>query len=154
MGILTFVRVLFSFGCQGKLTIRPVENHDYVGKTLGSIDFMSQAFVYILTNKKNTVIYTGVTNDLTRRVAEHKAQVGSVFTSKYHCSKLIYYEDSDSMFEAISREKQIKNRGRQWKVDLISAFNPGWFDLSSSVGVTNRLIESVRTHYNQLDANS
>ena len=75
----------------------------------------SQYCVYIMTNKFNSVLYTGVTNDLRRRVAEHKAGKGSKFTSKYKITKLVYYECGSDIYAAIDREKQIKGGSRQKK---------------------------------------
>ncbi|MBN2395271.1 MAG: GIY-YIG nuclease family protein [Candidatus Atribacteria bacterium] len=85
--------------------------------------------VYIMTNKNNTVLYTGVTNDLRRRVMEHKSGKGGKFTSKYRVTKLVYYECGDDINAALEREKQIKGSSRQKKVDLIEGMNPMWEDL-------------------------
>jgi len=82
-----------------------------------------------MTNKNNTVLYTGVTNDLLRRIAEHKAGKGGLFTSKYKIIKLVYYECGDDVNAAIDREKQIKGGSRQNKIDLINSMNPAWKDL-------------------------
>jgi putative endonuclease len=84
--------------------------------------------VYILTNIHHTVLYTGVTNDLQRRVMEHKAGK-STFTKRYNITKLVYYECGDDINIAIFREKQIKAGSRQKKLDLINNFNPEWKDL-------------------------
>jgi len=86
--------------------------------------------VYILTNKANTVLYIGVTSDLSGRVFEHKNKVFKGFTSKYECNKLVYYEEYQWIQDAIAREKQLKAGSRQKKVDLIIAENPEWNDLS------------------------
>jgi putative endonuclease len=86
-------------------------------------------FVYIMTNKYNTVLYTGVTNNLMRRVWEHKEGSGSVFTSRYRVTKLVYYESYENINLAIAREKQIKGSSRQKKIDLITKSNPEWDDL-------------------------
>ncbi|MCD4672317.1 MAG: GIY-YIG nuclease family protein [Anaerolineaceae bacterium] len=86
-------------------------------------------FVYIMTNKYNTVLYTGVTNNLQRRVLEHKAGKGGAFTSRYRIKKLVYYELSNDVYLAITREKQIKDGSRQKKIDLITELNPEWKDL-------------------------
>ena len=86
-------------------------------------------YVYIMTNLHNTVLYTGVTNDLQRRVQEHKTGKGGVFTKKYNVTKLVYYECGDNVNVAIFREKQIKAGSRQKKVDLINRLNPEWKDL-------------------------
>jgi len=85
--------------------------------------------IYILTNRRNSVLYTGVTNDLYRRVVEHKNGKGGSFTAKYQITKLVYYECGDDVFAAIDREKQIKGGSRQKKIDLINAMNPEWKDL-------------------------
>jgi len=85
-----------------------------------------------MVNKTNTVIYLGVTNDLMRRVWEHKNNINKdSFTSKYKCYKLVYFECSNSINAAIVREKQLKNWKRTWKNDLIEELNPDWVDLSS-----------------------
>ena len=86
-------------------------------------------FVYIMTNKYNTVLYTGVTNDLLRRVSEHRAHRGSAFTSKYNVTKLVYFEEYGEINDAIAREKQIKAGSRQKKIDLVNSINPEWKDL-------------------------
>jgi putative endonuclease len=88
-----------------------------------------QYYVYIMTNKKNNVIYTGITNNLKKRVYEHKEKLVAGFTIKYNISKLVYYEIFDSSYGAITREKKIKGGSRQKKVNLIRTLNPGWDDL-------------------------
>jgi len=88
-----------------------------------------QYCVYIMTNKHHTVLYTGVTNDLQRRVLEHRAGNGGVFTKKYNVHKLVYYESGEDVNAAIFREKQIKAGSRQKKIDLINSLNPEWKDL-------------------------
>jgi putative endonuclease len=88
-----------------------------------------QYFVYIMTNIHNTVLYTGVTNNLHRRVLEHRSGKGGFFTKKYKLTKLVYYESGDDISIAIFREKQIKAGSRQKKVDLINSLNPEWKDL-------------------------
>jgi putative endonuclease len=85
--------------------------------------------VYIMTNKGNAVLYTGVTSDLFKRVAEHKEKMVAGFTSSYNVTKLVYYEEYNTMDEAIAREKQIKGGSRQKKIDLINSKNPEWKDL-------------------------
>lgn len=82
-----------------------------------------------MTNKYNTVLYTGMTNDLIRRVYEHKSMLGGGFTSKYRCTKLVYYEVCGDINSAIAREKQIKGGSRQKKIDLINGMNSEWRDL-------------------------
>lgn len=92
-----------------------------------------QYYVYILTNFKNTVLYTGITNDLVRRVFEHKQHLISGFTQKYKVDMLVYYEEFSDPENAIKREKQIKNLVRRKKDELVRKFNPGWEDLYSRI---------------------
>ena len=91
-----------------------------------------QYCVYILTNTRHTVLYTGVTNNLQRHILEHKNKTGSIFTQKYNVNKLVYYEIGDDINVAIAREKQIKGGSRQKKIDLINSLNPEWKDLSEN----------------------
>ncbi len=88
-----------------------------------------QYFVYIMTTMTNKVLYTGVTNDLQRRVLEHRSDKGGVFTKKYKLYKLVYYESGNSISSALAREKQIKGGSRKKKVELIVSINPNWDDL-------------------------
>jgi len=92
-----------------------------------------QYFVYILTNKNNNVMYIGVTNNIVRRMFEHKNKLADGFTKKYNLNKLVYYEVSEDVESAIKREKQIKNWHRDWKMNLINQMNPEWQDLSGSI---------------------
>ena len=85
--------------------------------------------VYIMTNRYNKVLYTGVTSNLFKRVNEHKEKMVGGFTSKYKAIKLVYYQNYPTMPEAIAREKQIKGGSRQKKIDLINSMNPKWKDL-------------------------
>ena len=86
-----------------------------------------------MTNKNNTVLYTGVTSDLKRRVYEHKRKFVKSFTSKYNVDKLVYYEAFDDIYNAITREKQIKAGSRQKKIDLINNTNESWADLYEKI---------------------
>ena len=96
----------------------------------GTIGVVSkQYYVYMMTNSRNTVIYVGVTNDLIRRVYEHKEKVADGFTRKYNVTKLVYYEVFEDIENAILREKQIKAGSRQKKVQLINSLNREWHDL-------------------------
>jgi putative endonuclease len=88
-----------------------------------------QYFVYILTNWNNKVIYTGVTNDLKRRMNEHKNRQIDGFTKKYNLHKLVYFEESSDIRSAIGREKEIKKWRREKKNELVESFNPLWKDL-------------------------
>lgn len=93
---------------------------------------MNQYYVYIMTNKSKT-LYTGVTNNLTRRVYEHKNKLIPGFTSKYNITKLVYYEIFNEITHGITREKQIKGWVRKKKIDLIESLNPDWKDLSEEL---------------------
>ena len=88
-----------------------------------------QFFVYLLTNSRRTVLYTGVTNDLQRRVYEHREKLADGFTRRYNVSHLVYYEAADDPAAAIAREKQIKAGSRKMKEALIAKMNPTWKDL-------------------------
>ena len=92
-----------------------MNNHDY--------------YVYILTRERNSVFYTGVTNNLVRRVYEHKEGIISGFTKKYNVKMLVYYEHFNDVYAAISREKVIKKGRREFKIAAIESMNPDWRDL-------------------------
>ena len=89
------------------------------------------SYVYFMTNKSNSALYIGVTSDLPKRVWEHKNKIFSdSFTGKYNCTKLVYYEETANIEDAIKREKQLKEWQRKWKNELIETSNPKWKDLS------------------------
>ena|SRR3989338_6494654 len=90
-------------------------------------------FVYILTNKYNTTFYIGVTNNLERRMIEHKQELIEGFSKKYKLYKLIYFEEYINPLDAISREKKLKNWHREWKISLIKKGNPNFIDLSGNI---------------------
>ncbi|MFA5320224.1 MAG: GIY-YIG nuclease family protein [Candidatus Omnitrophota bacterium] len=90
---------------------------------------MKKGFVYILTNVNNNVLYTGVTNDLIKRIFEHRNKTIEGFTRKYNIFKLVYFEVFEDILSAITREKQIKGWVRNKKIALIESFNPGWKDI-------------------------
>ena len=90
---------------------------------------MKTYYVYILASKRNGTLYCGVTNDLIRRVYEHKNDLVDGFTKKYKVHKLVYYEECGSIESAIEREKDIKRWYRRWKLELIEGTNPLWDDL-------------------------
>jgi len=92
-----------------------------------------QPAVYVLTNKRNGALYTGVTSDLVRRIWEHRHHLVEGFTSQYNVHKLIYFELHDDITQAIIREKQIKKWRRAWKLRMIEAMNPDWKDLYDSI---------------------
>jgi putative endonuclease len=91
-------------------------------------------YVYILTNKNNTTLYIGFTENLKKRLTQHIARDTNGFTKKYNLSKLVYFEKTHYANNGIKREKQIKNWKRQWKVNLINDMNPDWNDLSWMLG--------------------
>jgi len=86
-------------------------------------------YVYILTNQRHTVYYTGVTNDLRRRMEEHRQKVVEGFTKRYNITKLLYYEETADVRSAIEREKQVKDYRREKKLTLIALMNPAFKDL-------------------------
>ena len=94
---------------------------------------MKRPAVYIMSNKKNGTLYTGVTSCLVRRVYEHKEGLVGGFTSLYGCKNLVFYEIHENMLSAISREKQIKSGSRKDKIKLIESLNPRWEDLYEQV---------------------
>lgn len=90
---------------------------------------------YILTNRTRRVLYTGVTNDLPRRVVEHRTGAAAKFTRKYNLHRLVWFEIHDDVGQAIVREKRIKGWNRAWKLDLIEGANPAWRDLAPDIGL-------------------
>ena len=94
---------------------------------------MKQPTMYILTNKPNGTLYIGVTSDLVKRIWQHKNNLVKGFTEKYALHSLVYYEAHEEMYEAISREKQLKKWNRKWKLSLINKFNPYWLDLYADI---------------------
>jgi putative endonuclease len=91
---------------------------------------VKEFYVYMMTNRSRIVLYTGVTNDLTRRVWEHKNHVVNGFTAKYKLDRLVYYEQFSDAISAITREKAIKAWRREKKNDLVRKLNPKWEDLA------------------------
>ena len=89
-----------------------------------------QYYIYLLTNKSDTVMYIGVTNDIERRVYEHKTKMVPGFTEKYNVNKLVYFEETSDVRAAIAREKEIKKWRREKKNSLVVTVNPDWKDLS------------------------
>ena len=109
--------------------------YDKVGNVISSEVEKSQKmyYVYIITNKTNTVLYTGVTNNLQRRIYEHKNKLVDGFSKRYNLCKLVYFEETTDVYSAISREKQVKDWRREKKIALINMINPNWVDLSESL---------------------
>lgn len=94
---------------------------------------MKNYYVYILASQRNGTLYIGVTNDLVRRVYEHKQGFVKGFTSRYAVHKLVYFEHTPSIDAALTREKELKKWRRQWKIDLIEEKNPEWADLYGGI---------------------
>jgi putative endonuclease len=111
------------------------QNNDTMKKTF---------YVHILTNKKNGTLYTGITNDLKRRIPEHKSGTGKSFTKRYNVKMLVYYEVTNYILNAIQREKQIKGWVRRKKIELIESMNPDWDDLSEEWTEENGSIDSSK----------
>jgi putative endonuclease len=94
---------------------------------------MKTFYIYILASKKNGTLYIGMTNDLIRRVHEHKSGLIGGFTKKYSINKLVYFESTEDVNAAILREKRLKKWKRQWKIELIEKSNPKWRDLAEDL---------------------
>jgi putative endonuclease len=94
---------------------------------------MADYFVYILTNKPRGTLYVGITNDLVRRVYEHRESVVPGFSKRYGLKQLVYFERYDTPALAIQREKNIKHTSRAWKLDLVNSANPQWRDLYDDI---------------------
>ena len=92
-----------------------------------------QPAVYLLTNKRNGILYIGVTSDLPKRVWEHKNKVVKGFSEKYNLTRLVYFELCEDMVQAILREKQLKAGSRSTKIELIESLNPDWEDLYQDI---------------------
>jgi putative endonuclease len=90
-------------------------------------------WIYIVTNRNDSVLYIGITNSLSRRVWEHRNGTAANFSAAYQCKKLIYYEHYSNVHEALARESQLKKWSRAKKVALINRLNPSWFDLGADV---------------------
>ncbi len=140
--ILNGIPTSLSLGCPTGSTPRgSPKNCSFLGLKRGMTKHTGQAsfrrkeqvmyyYIYILANKTNSVIYIGVTNDLQRRVCEHKSEEIKGFTKKYHVHKLVYFEEFSDVNDAITREKQLKKWVREKKNQLIEAQNPSWDDLA------------------------
>jgi putative endonuclease len=107
---------------------RPGARHQLYSLPMGG-----SFFVYILASKKNGTLYVGVTNDLARRMTEHKAKLVPGFTRQYGVDRLVYFETFESILEARARENVLKRWRRAWKITLIEKLNPEWNDLSDQL---------------------
>ena len=96
-----------------------------------------------MSSNSDTALYIGVTDNLEARVREHRSGEGSVFTGKYQCHKLVYFEEYSDINQAIEREKQLK----KWRRELVNSMNPDWNDLSENIGLTEEYIEGIKEHY-------
>jgi len=94
---------------------------------------MKDPYVYIMANKRNGTLYTGVTSNLVQRVFQHKEKASDGFTKKYECKLLVWYEQQGSMYDAMAREKKIKGGSRATKLKLIGMLNPEWLDLYETI---------------------
>ena len=103
---------------------------ELVSGSIGEEEMTEKGYVYFMTNKSNSLLYIGVTSDLSKRVYQHKNHEYEGFTDKYNCVKLVYFEECNDIEAAILREKQLKNWHRDWKNNLVNQMNPEWKDLS------------------------
>lgn len=106
---------------------------DCVVVNTGCVPYFMNAYIYILTNSTHSVLYIGVTNNLVRRIYEHKNKLLKGFTCDYSVNRLVYYEQFNDIVAAITREKQLKNWHRAWKENLIEGANPTWRDLYDEI---------------------
>ena len=102
---------------------------------------MKNYYVYMLTNNRNGTLYTGVNNDLLRRVIEHKRKINAGFTKRYNLTKLVWFEQTTDIRWAIQKEKKMKKWRRKWKIELNEETNPGWKDLFYEIGVTDEMLK-------------
>ena len=100
---------------------------------LFNVNFMKTMYVYIIASKRNGTIYSGVTNNLVRRIYEHRNELIEGFSKRYHIHMLVYYEIYENALTAIEREKKIKHASRKYKLSLIKTMNPDWIDLYEKI---------------------
>jgi len=103
------------------------------GISLICIKMKKGGYIYIISNKNRTVLYTGVTSNLQSRIDQHKQGIGSAFAKRYNCVDLLYFEVFEDIVSAIAREKQIKKWKREYKENVINSFNPSWRDLFEEI---------------------
>ena len=118
--------------CHCGLDFEPAPYHD-TGESMLLEQCVMDYYVYIMTNKPNGVLYIGMTNDLIRRVFEHKNHSVKGFTDDYNLTRLVWFEQTGDVMSAIAREKQLKNWHRDWKIELIENINPEWNDLFEAI---------------------
>jgi putative endonuclease len=106
------------------IRVKPEYNSEYTKPN------MKTYYVYIMTNEPYGTLYIGVTSNLSKRIYEHKNGLIDGFTKKYELTKLVYIEETNQIYSAITREKALKRWNRDWKIDLINNYNPSWRDLS------------------------
>ncbi len=97
------------------------------------LDMTRKYFIYILASENGRAIYIGSTSNLAQRISQHKNKEVDGFSKKYNCINLVYFEELDSAYDMVSRERQLKNWHRDWKNNLITEFNPEWRDLTDSI---------------------
>ena len=130
------------------MILLPMSSRTWCGISFSNRGKMNYNFyVYILTNKHRTVFYTGVTNNLFRRIIEHKIKINEGFTNDYNVNRLVHYELFFNIKDAIAREKQLKKRRRLWKMNLIEKNNANWDDLTEALGVTAKILDSAKTFF-------
>lgn len=109
---------------------------------------MKKYYIYILASKKNGTLYIGMTNNLIRRIFEHKEKIIEGFTSKYSINKLVYYEEHSYVNDANIREKQMKEWKREWKINLIESLNKNWEDLYENM-VSDEIEKELKEYYSE-----
>ena len=130
------------------MILLPMSSRTWCGISFSNRGKMNYNFyVYILTNKHRTVFYTGVTNNLFRRIIERKIKINEGFTNDYNVNRLVHYELFFNIKDAIAREKQLKKWRRLWKMNLIEKNNANWDDLTESLGVTAKILDSAKTFF-------
>ncbi len=126
---------IFAKILRGELPCYKIYEDDKALAFLHGADMRSRFFVYILANRPRGVLYLGVTNDLVRRLAEHKGKLVPGFTKTYGVIMLVYYEEHSSILQARAREASLKRWRRAWKIELVDKFNPEWRDLSDELAL-------------------
>jgi putative endonuclease len=119
-----------SIVCHSEFSSESIVCHsEFSSESMNKGHYVKIYYIYILASKKHGTLYVGMTNDLVKRIYEHKHKIFEGFTSKYDVDKLVFFEHTNDVQSAIKREKQLKNWHRQWKINLIEKENPNWEDL-------------------------